>query len=68
MLPPVNQLFDITGATGILAAFQQFSTAFSNLSASPNDPTLGAAALTAAGNVASAFRNVATNLAARAPN
>ena len=65
VLPPVNQLFDITGATGILAAFQQFSTAFSNLSASPNDPTLGAAALTAAGNVASAFRNVANNLASQ---
>ncbi len=32
-LSPINQLFDITGSTGILAAFQQFSTAFSNLSA-----------------------------------
>lgn len=62
LLSPVNQLFDITGSTGILAAFQQFSTAFSNLSASPNDPTLGAAALSAAGNVASAFQNVANNL------
>ena len=38
-LSPINQLFDITGATGILAAFQQFSTAFSNLSVTPNDPT-----------------------------
>lgn len=62
LLSPLNQLFDITGSTGILAAFQQFSTAFSNLSASPNDPTPGAAALTAAGSVASAFRNVANNL------
>jgi flagellar hook-associated protein 1 len=62
VLSPVNQLFDITGSSGILAAFQQFSTAFSNLSASPNDPALGAAALTAGGSVASAFQNVANNL------
>lgn len=62
LLSPINQLFDITGSTGILAAFQQFSTAFSNLSANPNDPTLGAAALTAAGNVASAFQSVAGSL------
>src|ERR1035438_7109777 len=59
---PLNQLFDITGSTGILAAFQQFSTAFSNLSVTPNDPTLGAAALTAAGNVASAFQTTANGL------
>jgi flagellar hook-associated protein 1 len=61
-LSPVNQLFDITGATGILAAFQQFSTAFSNLAVTPNDPTAGAAALTAAGNVASAFQTVVASL------
>jgi flagellar hook-associated protein 1 FlgK len=61
-LSSVNQLFDITGASGILAAFQQFSTAFSNLSVSPNDPTAGAAALTAAGNVAAAFQTAATSL------
>src|SRR5579863_3060399 len=61
-LSSVNQLFGITGSSGILAAFQQFSTAFSNLSVTPNDATLGAAALTAAGNVASAFQTVATSL------
>ena len=61
-LSPINQLFDITGTTGILAALQQFSTAFSNLSVSPGDPTRGAAALTAAGNVASAFQTVAASL------
>lgn len=61
-LSPVNQLFDITGSTGILAAFQQFSTAFSNLSVTPDDPTAGAAALTAAGNVASAFQSIAASL------
>ncbi len=61
-LSPVNQLFDITGSTGILAAFQQFSTAFANLSVAPNDPTLGAAALSAAGAVASAFQKTTASL------
>ncbi len=61
-LSPVNQLFDITGQTGILAAFQQFSTAFANLSVTPNDPTLGADALAAAGSVASAFQSTAAGL------
>ncbi len=61
-LSPINQLFDITGSSGILAAFQQFSTAFSSLSVTPNDSTLQAAALTAAGNVASAFQSVAASL------
>src|ERR1700722_7508444 len=64
-LSPVNQLFDITGATGILAAFQQFSTAFANLSVTPNDPTLGAAALASAQGVASAINSVAQNLASQ---
>lgn len=61
-LSPINQLFDITGSTGILAAFQQFSTAFASLSVSPNDSVAGAAALTAASNVASAFQTVAAGL------
>jgi flagellar hook-associated protein 1 FlgK len=61
-LGPIDQLFDITGSTGILAAFQQFGTAFSNLSINPNDPTVGAAALTAAGNVASAIQDVTASL------
>jgi flagellar hook-associated protein 1 len=61
-LEPVNQLFDITGSTGILAAFQQFSDAFSRLSVSPNDATLAAAALQSAGGVASAIRTVAVSL------
>jgi flagellar hook-associated protein 1 FlgK len=64
-LSPINQLFDITGATGILAALQQFSTAFSSLSVTPSDATLGANALDAAGNVASAFQTVAAGLDAQ---
>ena len=61
-LSPVNQLFDITGSAGILAALQKFSTAFASLSVSPNDPALGALALRAAGNVASSFNTVASGL------
>jgi flagellar hook-associated protein 1 FlgK len=61
-LTSVNQLFDITGASGILAAFQQFSAAFSSLSVTPNDSTLQANALSAAGKVASAFQSVAASL------
>jgi flagellar hook-associated protein 1 FlgK len=61
-LGTVNQQFDITGSTGILAAFQQFSTAFANLSVSPSDPSVAATALAAAGNVAAAFNSVAANL------
>jgi len=61
-LTSVNQLFDITGNSGILAALQQFSSAFSSLSVTPNDSTLQANALTAAGNVASAFQSVASSL------
>jgi flagellar hook-associated protein 1 FlgK len=61
-LEPVNQLFDITGATGILAALNQFSTAFANLSVNPNDPAGRASALNAASGVAVAFQNVSASL------
>ena len=58
----VNQQFDITGTSGILAAFQQFSTAFSQLSVTPGDPSLATTALAAANNVASAFNSISQNL------
>jgi flagellar hook-associated protein 1 FlgK len=61
-LSPVNQLFDITGASGILAAFQKFSTAFANVSVNPNDSSLRQAAISAAGTVGSAFQTVAASL------
>jgi flagellar hook-associated protein 1 FlgK len=61
-LGSVNQQFDITGTTGILAAFQQFSTAFAGLAVSPGDATATASALSAAGSVASAFNSVAQSL------
>jgi flagellar hook-associated protein 1 FlgK len=61
-LTPINQLFDIAGQSGILAALQQFSDAFSTVAVTPNDATLRANALTAAGNVATAFQKVAATL------
>lgn len=61
-LNPVNQQFDITGSTGILAAFQQFSTAFANLSVTPNDASLRTAAISAARSVALAFTSIAGSL------
>jgi flagellar hook-associated protein 1 FlgK len=61
-LDPVNQQFDITGSSGILAAFQQFSTAFANVSVSPNDTSLRASALSTASTLAAAFNSVAGNL------
>jgi flagellar hook-associated protein 1 FlgK len=64
-LGAVNQQFSITGSTGILAAFQQFSTAFANLSVTPDDASAGAAALASAQGVASAFNSVAQNLASQ---
>ncbi len=64
-LDSVNQQFDITGSTGILAAFQKFSTAFANLSVTPGSPSAAASALFAAGSVADAFNAVARNLDAQ---
>ncbi|MDQ1469413.1 MAG: flagellar hook-associated protein 1 [Bryobacterales bacterium] len=61
-LEPVNQLFDITGASGILAALNNFSTAFSSLTVNPNDLVGRTTALLAAGGVASAFNKVAARL------
>lgn len=64
-LTPINEQFDITGQTGILAAFQQFSKAFASLAVTPNDATAGSVALNAAGQVASAFQKVAATLGAQ---
>jgi flagellar hook-associated protein 1 FlgK len=64
-LGAVNQQFSITGSTGILAAFQQFSTAFANLSVTPDDASAGAAALASAQGVAVAINSVAQNLASQ---
>lgn len=64
-LTPVNQLFDITGGSGLLAAFQQFSAAFSGLAVTPNDQTLRSTALAAAGAVATEFKKTATSIDAQ---
>jgi flagellar hook-associated protein 1 FlgK len=59
---PVNQLLDITGTTGVLAALRDFSAAFANAAVSPNDATLRNAGLDAARNVALAFNRTAASL------
>lgn len=61
-LGSVNQQFDITGSSGILAAFQQFSSAFGGLSVTPGDSSAAESALSAAQSVASAFNEVAQSL------
>jgi flagellar hook-associated protein 1 FlgK len=61
-LTPLNSTFDITGSSGILAAFQQFSTAFANVAANPTDNSLRSIALQAAGSVGTAFQTAATSL------
>jgi flagellar hook-associated protein 1 FlgK len=62
LLEPLNGLFDITGATGLLAAFQNFSSAFGSLAVAPNDATLQESALGAVGRVAAAFQKAAESL------
>lgn len=61
-LTPVTQAFDITGASGVLAALQKFSTAFANVSVHPNDQALRSAAIASADRVASAFRQTASQI------
>lgn len=61
-LEPVNQLFDITGSSGILAALNQFGTAFSNVSVNPSDTVGLSSALAAANGVATAFRKASIGL------
>jgi flagellar hook-associated protein 1 FlgK len=64
-LSPVNSTFDITGSSGILAAFQQFSSAFANVAADPNNQSLRSLALSAAGSVANEFQSAANALSAQ---
>ena len=61
-LEPVNRLFDITGAGGILAALNKFGTAFSSLAVNPNSAGERSAALGAASGVASAFQKASASL------
>ncbi len=67
-LGAVNQQFDITGSTGILAAFQQFSSAFASLAVSPGDSAVASTAISAAGSVAAAFQSVAQSLSSQSQN
>lgn len=61
-LTPLNSIFDITGNSGILAAFQQFSSAFANVATNPTSQPLQSLALQAANSVASAFNSAASSL------
>jgi flagellar hook-associated protein 1 FlgK len=59
----LDQQFDITGNTGIPAALNEFSSAFADLSVTPNDGAVTANAAAAVENVAAAFRTAAQNVA-----
>jgi flagellar hook-associated protein 1 FlgK len=61
-LTPLNANFDITGESGILAAFQQFSSAYANAAADPTNQPLRSIALQSADAVATAFQSAATSL------
>lgn len=61
-LSGLNQLFDITGNTGVLAAFQNFSSTFSQLSVTPSNTALRASAINAGSQVARAFQDLASSL------
>jgi flagellar hook-associated protein 1 FlgK len=54
--------FDISGTTGIPAALNALSTAFSNWSITPNDQTARSNVMEAAQNVASAFQATSANV------
>jgi flagellar hook-associated protein 1 FlgK len=59
----LDQQFDISGNTGIPAALNGFSSAFADLSVTPNDAAVGANAIAAVESVAAAFRTAAQNVA-----
>jgi len=61
-LTPLNSTFDITGSSGVLAAFQQFSSAYANVATNPTSQPLRTIALQAANSVATAFRSAASSL------
>jgi flagellar hook-associated protein 1 FlgK len=58
----LNQQFDITGTTGIPAALNGFSSAFADLSVTPNDTGVTANAAAAVDSVAAAFRTTAQSV------
>ena len=62
VLGGLNQLFDITGNSGVLAAFQNFSSTFSKLSVTPSDAALRTSAIGAGQQVAQAFGDLAASL------
>jgi len=59
----LNQQFDITGTAGIPAALNGFSSAFADVSVTPNDSAVTANAAAAVDRVAAAFRTAAQSVA-----
>ena len=58
----IQGLFDVSGATGIPAAFTSLYSSFSDLSVNPSSATSRAAVIVAADNVAAAFKSASTTL------
>lgn len=61
-LSAIQSQFDVTGNTGIPAAFSKLSAAFSGWSNTPTDTVARAQVLSAAQNVAQAFNETSRNL------
>ena len=61
-LSAIQSLFDVTGNTGIPAAFSKLSAAFSSWSNTPTDTVARTQVLSAAQNVAQAFNQTSRNL------
>ncbi|MDQ2840768.1 MAG: flagellar basal body protein, partial [Acidobacteriota bacterium] len=61
-LTPLQGQFDISGDSGVPAAFNTLFSAFSNWSTRPNDSTARQNVITSAQSVASAFQQTASNI------
>lgn len=62
-LTPLSNQFDLSGNSGIPAALSSFFSAASSWANSPNDPSIRQNVLTQAGDVATAFQSMASNVA-----
>jgi flagellar hook-associated protein 1 len=61
-LTPLQEQFDISGNSGIPAAFNTLFSAFSNWSTQPNDSTARQNVISSAQSAASAFQQIASNI------
>jgi flagellar hook-associated protein 1 FlgK len=67
-LTPLNNQFDVSGNSGVPAAFNGLFTAFGAWAASPNNPAARQGVINQAQAVASAFNAAASNLSGAAQN